>query len=30
LIIHIGVFLFIGALLLLHRFVWEPSYNIDT
>jgi hypothetical protein len=30
LIIHIGVFLFIGVLLLLHRFVWEPSYNIDT
>jgi hypothetical protein len=28
--IHIGVFVFIIALLTLHKLVWEPSYNKDT
>ena len=29
LLIHLFVFLFIGTLMLLHIFVWEPSYNLD-
>lgn len=26
---HLGVFIFIIVLMLLHKFKWEPSYNID-
>lgn len=29
LIIHISVFVFIGSLMVIHKFIWEPSYNID-
>ena len=26
---HMGIFLFVSVLMLLHKLVWEPSYNID-